>query len=158
MKEQFIDAVTSGLQGKWTHIDPKRALKELTPATAKKKPQDFEHSCWELLHHIVLWCEIIIKQLKGEAPNWNETQKIEDWPSPESLQDDSNFYELLDLFFSYIEEAQKLLNEVDFTKMSAGWPELSIPKLYMVFLQHTSYHIGQIVVIRKILGDWQEKK
>ena len=30
-------------------------------------------------------------------------------------------------------------------------------RLMLVFLQHTSYHLGQIVTTRKLLGIWDEK-
>ncbi|GAG71098.1 unnamed protein product, partial [marine sediment metagenome] len=34
MKEHVIEAITSGFEGKWTHIDPKSALANLTPENA----------------------------------------------------------------------------------------------------------------------------
>ena len=31
-------------------------------------------------------------------------------------------------------------------------------RLMLVFLQHTSYHLGQIVTTRKLLGNWDENR
>ncbi len=153
MKEQVIEAITSGLIGKWTHLDPKSALTNLTPENARKKPQNAAHSCWELLHHIVIWQDALIAQIKGSSIDWNEIEKKDNWPTSESMKDDLNFSSLLNRFYSGMEEAQKMLERVDFTSTYGQFPELSIIKLYLVLLQHTSYHLGQILTIRKINGD-----
>ncbi|MFX0117309.1 MAG: DinB family protein [Candidatus Hodarchaeota archaeon] len=156
LQNNLIDAISSGFHGKWTHLEPKKALAGLTPATAKKKPNNVDYSCWELLYHIVFWQETIIKQIKGETLDWDELEKKGNWPSEQSMQDDSNFHKLQTRFHSGIEEAQNLLAKTDFTKIATGWPELSVIKLFLVFLQHTSYHLGQIVAIRKCLSNWPE--
>ena len=154
MREQLVNAISSGFYGEWTHIDPKKALANLTPTIARKKPENMVHSCWELLHHIVIWQESIIKNIKGDSLDWNEIVAKQNWPTPEVMKDDSNFSKLLDRFFSGVKEATNLLNGVDFTKKSVGFPELSTIKLYIVLLQHTSYHNGQIITVRKSTGDW----
>ncbi|MFQ5979710.1 MAG: DinB family protein [Candidatus Heimdallarchaeota archaeon] len=152
--DHLMNAISSGFHGKWTHLNPQKALAGLTSTIAKKKPNKIDYSCWDLLHHIVFWQDVIIRQLKGDLLDWNELEKKENWPSPESMLDDSNFHQLLDRFSAGIKEAQNLLGGVDFSKTAGKWPELSAIKLYMVLLQHTSYHIGQIIVIRKYLGEW----
>ncbi|MHA2074371.1 MAG: DinB family protein [Candidatus Hodarchaeales archaeon] len=153
MKKQMIEAITSGLEGEWTHIDPKSALANLNPSKAKIKPKYVSHSPWELLHHIVIWQDALLAQIKGASLDWNEIEKKDNWPTSESMQDDSNFSSLLNRFHSGIEEAQELLKRVDFTNTYGQFPELSVFKLYLTLLQHTSYHLGQIVTIRKQLGD-----
>ncbi len=154
MHDQVIKAISSGLQGKWTHLDPEKALYGLTPTIARKKPRDNAHSCWELLHHIVIWQDTLIRHIQGETLDWNDIERKNNWPTSESMKDDSNLSTLVTRFRSGIEEANKLLTNVDFMKTSEGFPELSVIKLFIVFLQHTSYHIGQIITVRKCLGDW----
>jgi len=153
MKEQVIEAITSGLSGKWIHIDPKSALANLTPNNARIKTNNAAHSSWELIHHIVIWQDALIDQIKGASIDWNEIEKKDNWPTNESMQDDSNFSNLLNRFFSGMDEAQKLLKKVDFTSTYGKFPELSVIKLYLTLLQHTSYHLGQIITIRKINGN-----
>ncbi len=153
MQDQLINAISSGFYGEWTHIDPKYALTGLTPLNARKKPDGSAHSSWELLHHIVIWQDTIIRHIQGETLNWNDIEAKDNWPSTESMKDDSNFSTLLARFYSSVEKATTLLTSVDFLKTSGGFPELSTIKLYIVLLQHTSYHIGQIITIRQCLGD-----
>lgn len=157
MKNQLIDAIHSGFNGEWTHIDPKKALAGLTIDNAKKKPNKSTHSCWELLHHIVIWQETIIKNIKGETIDWNEIEGKDNWPTHETMLEDFNFGNLLNRFHTGMEEAQSLLKSVDFINKSVGFPELSTIKLYLTLLQHTSYYIGQIITVRQILDDWPPK-
>ncbi|MFX0173863.1 MAG: DinB family protein [Candidatus Hodarchaeota archaeon] len=154
MQDQIINAITSGFQGKWTHINPKKALVGLTPTLAKKKSNNNAHSCWELLHHIVVWQDAINRHIQGESIDWNEIEETDNWPTMEAMKDDSNFDSLLNRFYSGIEKATNLVNSVDFTQTIAGKPELSLIKLFLVLLQHNSYHIGQIITVRKCIGDW----
>ncbi|MHA2245429.1 MAG: DinB family protein [Candidatus Hodarchaeales archaeon] len=158
MRDHLTSAISGGFQGEWTHIDPKYVFIGLTPITAKKKPNNDTHSCWELLYHIVLWQDTMIKSIKGETVDWNEIEKKDNWPTNETMNDDSNFSKLLDKFNSGIKEARNLLESVDFVKKSVGFPELSTIKLFIALLQHTSYHVGQIVTIRQNLGDWPPTK
>ncbi|UCE13649.1 MAG: DinB family protein [Candidatus Heimdallarchaeota archaeon] len=157
MKDLLINAISSGFQGEWTHIDPMKALAGLSASTAKKKSNSIPHSCWELLHHIVIWQDIIIRQIKGEKLNWNEIEQENNWPTREVMDDDSNWWNLVTKFKQGKEEAATLLMDGDFAKISSGFPELTTIKLYLVLLQHTSYHIGQLITIRQILGDWPPK-
>jgi uncharacterized damage-inducible protein DinB len=154
MQAHLIKAISSGLEGKWTHLDPKKAFVGLTPTIARKKPSANTHSCWELLHHIVIWQDTLIRHIQGETLDWNDIETKDNWPTTESMKDDSNFSTLLSRFESGLKEASTLLESVDFLKTSEGFPELSTIKLFIVLLQHTSYHIGQIIAVRQYLGDW----
>ncbi|MFW9997204.1 MAG: DinB family protein [Candidatus Odinarchaeota archaeon] len=157
MKDYIIDAVTSGLHGKWTHIDPEKALVGMTPTNARKRPNGMSHSCWDLLHHMVIWQDAIIRQIKGETVDWNAVEKKDNWPAAETLTNDSNFTVLVKKFHNGIKEAKELLkteNLTGSTVIGEDLPELSVIKLYIILLQHMSYHVGQLVDVRKCLGDW----
>ncbi|OLS21303.1 MAG: hypothetical protein HeimC3_36200 [Candidatus Heimdallarchaeota archaeon LC_3] len=157
MNDKLVDALSKSFHGEWTHIDPKRALKGLTSENARKKPKGFDHSCWELLYHIVTWQKTLLKNIKGQEIDWNKIEQEDNWPNEEILKNDENFSELVETFYSGINESKELIKNVDLLnekEISIGPKELSIIKLTIVLLQHTSYHLGQIVSLRKFLGDW----
>ena len=66
MKEQLIKVIINGLHGKNTHLQPKKAIDGLNPENARKKPDNSNHSSWELLHHIVIWQEAIFEAIEGK--------------------------------------------------------------------------------------------
>ncbi|MFW9875457.1 MAG: DinB family protein [Candidatus Thorarchaeota archaeon] len=158
MEKQLIKDLASGLIGELTHLHPKRAVEGLTPAIARKKPTNLDHSCWDLLHHTVFWQDILLKNLEGEFMNWYPPHE-KNWPSKEYLSNDDNFSGLIDKFNMNLEIAVKKLENIDLVdriKIGAPLsPDATYFRILLVFLQHTSYHLGQLVTTRKLLGDWK---
>lgn len=158
MEKQLLKDLSRGLIGELTHLHPKKAVGGLTPAIARKKLTNFDHSCWDLLHHIVFWQDILLKNLEGKFMNWYPSHD-ENWPTEEILSNDDNFSGLLDNFNKNLEIATGKLeniNLMDRIKIGAPLPpDVTYFRILLVFLQHTSYHLGQLVTIRKLLGDWK---
>ena len=159
MREQLIKDLSSGIKGFLTHLEPMKAVEGLSPTTARKKPSNKYHSCWDLLHHTVFWQEVLLKNLDGKFIDWSTISNEENWPSDESLSNDDNFIELVKNFNKNLEMAATMLEKIDLMKgIKIGpehTPDITYFRLFLVFLQHTSYHIGQMVTTRKILGDWK---
>ena len=160
MRKQLIKDLSNGLTGDLTHLEPMKAVEGLTPTIARKKPSNKYHSCWDLLHHTVFWQDILLKNLDGKFIDWSTISNEENWPSDEYLSKDDNFIELVKKFNKNLEIAAKKLEKIDLMKgIKIGpehTPDETYFKLFLVFLQHTSYHLGQMVTTRKILGDWKD--
>ncbi|MFW9866928.1 MAG: DinB family protein [Candidatus Thorarchaeota archaeon] len=160
MKEQLKRDLSSGLYGTLTHLHPKKAVDGLTPSMARKRPSSKYHSCWDLLHHTVFWQDIILKNLEGEYIDWNSISNDDNWPSDEFLSQDRNFIELVKKFDENLKIAVSKLENIDLMEEINIGSERTLNvryfRLFLVFLQHTSYHLGQIVTTRKLLGDWKE--
>ena len=120
---------------------------------AGKKPDNSNHSCWGLLHHIVIWQEAIIKAIEGKQVDWRGIEK-HNWPSKEYLSEDSNYPNLVDKFLQGISKAEDLAKSVDLHKPLPAWSESPVIQAFMVLLQHNSYHLGQLITTRKNLGLW----
>ncbi len=155
MKDQLVKIIINGLHGKNTHIKPEKVIAGLNPDNASKKPEESNHSCWELLHHIVVWQEAILEAIEGKKVDWKEVEKNHNWPSDEYLSNDSNFSSLVDKFLLGISKAEKLANSVDLHKPLPAWSEAPVIQTFIVLLQHNSYHLGQIITTRKNLGLWE---
>lgn len=81
------------------------------------------------------------------------------WPSSEYLNNDDNFSGLLDKYDNNLETASAKLENINLMdRIEIGSPlppDATYFRILLVFLQHTSYHIGQLVTTRKLLGDWK---
>ena len=154
MKKQLIKVIINGLHGKNTHIQPKKAIDGLNPENARKKPDDSNHSCWELLHHIVIWQEAIFEAIEGKEIDWEEVSKNHNWPSDEYVSNDSNYPNLVDKFLQGLFKTEELVNSADLHKPMPAWSDAPVIQAFMVLLQHNSYHLGQIITTRKNLGLW----
>jgi len=160
MRERLIKDLSSGINGFLTHLEPMKAVEGLTPTTARKKPSNKYHSCWELLHHTVVWQDILLKNIDGKFIDWSTISNEDNWPSDEYLSKDDNFIELVKKFKKNLEVAATKLEKIDIMKgIKIGpehTPDVTYFRLFLVFLQHTSYHLGQMVTTRKLLGDWKD--
>ena len=154
--EALNDTILSGLKGSFIHNDPLTILKGLTPAKARKKTLGFDHSCWDLLYHTIIWNDIFLGNIKGNLENWNPGNN---WPSLEEKKDDQEFDTLIQRFKTQLQETTNLLvsSTIDFSqkkKLSQEENiELSTVKLFSIILQHISYHIGQIACVKKMVDD-----
>jgi len=154
MQDTLREIIKDGLAGKHTHINPITALKDLTPEIARKKSET--HSCWGLLHHIVLWQDAIIEAINGKKIEWKEIEK-NNWPSEDRMQDDKEFYELVSKFEKKFAEITVMLDSIDLHKPMPAWKGFPAIRGFFVLLQHNSYHIGQLITTRKMLGSLPEK-
>ncbi|MHA2247119.1 MAG: DinB family protein [Candidatus Hodarchaeales archaeon] len=154
MKETVVKALIDGLYGKNTHLNPKKVIEGLTPANAKIKPENDNHSCWELLHHLKIWQKAILEALIGKEVDWKDISKNHNWPNADYLSDDQNFINLVKMFKNGLLEAEKLIKTTDLHKPMPAWDDAPVIQAIIVLLQHNSYHYGQIVAVRKSLGIW----
>ena len=160
MIEQFIKDLSSGINGFLTHLEPMKAVDGLTPDIARKRPSNKYHSCWDLLHHTVYWQDILLQNIDGKVIDWSKINDDDNWPTDEKLNKDDNFIKLVKKFKNNLELAAKKLEKIDLMNVikigPENTPDVTFFKLFLVFLQHTSYHLGQIVTTRKLLGIWKE--
>ena len=149
-------ALKNSLHGKYIHIDPLKALQNLTPDMAVKKPEKSGHSCWDILHHIVFWQDLMLEAIRGsEKVNWPENNEPS-WPS--NIENDDDWDELLERFRVGLEESYKMTENIDSLDELPGWPKVPIFRALMVLGQHNAYHIGEIVATRQALGLWPPSK
>ncbi|MFX1283399.1 MAG: DinB family protein [Promethearchaeota archaeon] len=154
MNDTLVKVIINGLHGENTHLKPQKAMEGLTPASARNKPDKEFHSCWDILHHIVVWQEGILQAIKGEKVDWKDIGRSHNWPTNELLTDDSNFSNLLNKFENGLNKAEELAKTIDLNKPMPAWGGAPVIQAFIVLLQHNSYHLGQIVAVRKMLGNW----
>jgi hypothetical protein len=153
--QDFIKAsLKKGLLGANAHRDARKVVLKLTPKMARMKSNKIFHSAWELIHHIVVWQDAILNGLEGKVINWKDIGRKNNWPSQEVMADDSNFLGLIENFNNGLEKAKKLIDSIDLFNKVHLWEDLSSFEALLGLVQHNSYHIGQIITVRKILDNW----
>ena len=157
MIEAINEAMVKGLKGGNAHNDPMIILKGLTPQKARKKVEKFNHSCWELLYHTIIWNDIFINNIKGNVQNWDP---INNWPTSDEMDDDEKYYVLIQRFENNLQEINNLIYsptmDLDPSRMLSTTMDnkLSTIKLFIAILQHISYHMGQIACVRRMVDNW----
>ena len=153
MIETMKKALKFSLTGKHIHVDPIKALENLTPEMAAKLPVDGEHSCWHILYHIVFWQDLLLEALRrNKEVNWPKDNK-QSWAADIS-SDEKDWNELVDRFKSGLDEALMMTDDIESQEELPAWPKVPAYQALMVFGQHNAYHIGGIVATRQALGFW----
>ena len=146
-------SLKNSIKGKGIHVDPLVALENLTAEMAAKIPEQSEHSCWHILHHIVFWQDLMLEALRGKKDvKWPKTNEPS-WPK-ELPKDGKKWDELVQHFKEGLEEAYKMTENIESLDELPSWPKVPAFRALIVFVQHNAYHIGEIVATRQALGYW----
>jgi len=160
LKTQIERAALELIDGRGAHASPGACVEDLTPDAACRKPETFEHSIAELLAHISYWMDYDMKRMRG-APDPYPTHAAESWPEFANLTE-AEWRNIVNRF-------RELSNQLEAVcRSDAGAWTKHAPAAHpthernistvggMIFqlISHNSYHVGQIVDVRRAIGAW----
>ena len=144
------------LSGGHAHTKFEDAVKGLTPQQRGTKPAGFPHSAWMILEHLRLaqW-DILEFSRNGKyrSPKWPEGY----WPQTEAPPNAEAWSQSVEQFESDLDAMQELVKnpETDlFAKIPWGDGQ-TILREALLLADHNSYHLGQLVDVRRLLGAWE---
>ncbi|MGB9010848.1 MAG: DinB family protein [Candidatus Acidiferrales bacterium] len=137
------------------HADWKQALAGLDPAQRGVRPAGSPYSAWELLEHARIAQEDIVDfatNPKYRAREWPASY----WPNSPAPPDDAAWEKSVKEFAQGTEEMVKLLKDPRtdlFAKIPHGTGQTMLRQA-LLLADHNSYHLGQLVLVRRLLGAW----
>lgn len=141
------------------HLTAEAALAGLDPELHGKRPQGFPHSPWELLEHIRITQHDILEFCVN--PNYEEMTWPDDyWPSGAAPSDAKSWNGSVASFRKDCEMVRELAtsSKIDlFAKIPHGDGQTYLRELLLA-QDHLSYHVGQLVLVRQLLGAWPPTK
>ena len=149
------DYIARMLNWQDAHVNLEKAVEDFPPDLRGKKPEGASHSAWQLLEHIRLaqWDILdFIKNLDYEELNWPDDY----WPKDPAPPDDFAWDKSIKSFKSDLNELQEMAKDssIDlYSKIPHGSGQTVLRELLLV-ADHNTYHLGQIVQLRKMLGIW----
>ena len=153
--EAWRKIVASSLDWEQAHASLDHAISGLAPELRGKRPDNFPHSAWELLQHIRLTQHDLLEFCTNE--NYHEPKWPDDyWPKSPAPRDEAEWNDCV----AAIQREGKAL--ADFTINDSRDLTTRIPhgtgqtylRTVIVAVDHTSYHVGQIVAVRRLLDAW----
>jgi len=148
-------ALADLLRGGQAHVDPKSALKGIAPKNRTKRPAGL-HSVWEELEHMRLAQEDILQYTLDASWKSPEFPKGY-WPEPDEEPSGEAFRSSVAKFLEGLDAVIDLAMDEsrDLTaKIPHGEGRTYLRQVLLV-ADHNAYHLGQLVAVRKILGDWK---
>lgn len=153
--EGWRDIVASSLDWEQAHLKLDHALADLPAELRGVRPAGLPHSVWELLGHIRLTQADLADFMDDpayEEPRWPEGY----WPSgPEPTE--AEWDDALAAIAADRGRLQALATRpgLDLTARIPKGSGQTYLRTLLVALDHESYHVGQIVLTRRLLGAWK---
>jgi uncharacterized damage-inducible protein DinB len=148
--------VASSLDWDQAHMSFADAVAELDPSLRNKKPEGLPHSVWDIVEHIRIAQHDLLDFCRNPDYHHDLTWPDDYWPKgsgPISHDDWGNSLAAIDRETSEL-KAFTTEHGRDLTeKITAGTGQTYL-RTILVALDHTSYHTGEIVTIRRLLGAW----
>jgi len=138
------------------HVTFEAAIKGLPVALRGKRPKGAEHSPWEILEHLRLAQWDILefsRDAKHASPKWPEGY----WPKSPAPPNAASWGKSVRAFRDDLESMCKQVEDPStdlFTRIPHGDGQTILREALLV-ADHNAYHIGQLVLVRKLLGAWK---
>ena len=144
------------LKGGNAHVDFDTAVKDLPVELRGKRPKGTEHSPWEVLEHlrIAQWDILeFSRDPKHESPAWPKGY----WPRT-SAPPAENDWDKSVLAFRRDLKAMCDLVADEKTDLFARIPHgdgQTVLREALLVADHNAYHLGEFVLLRRLLGAWK---
>ena len=132
----------------WIDVNFMDSLKNLSPEDAIKKPYDL-NSIWQLLVHIISWRKLNMQRLQGSQVNTPDHNFI----LPVTDTSETAWQNLLNEFRNSNQEWLNYLSSINDAELERinETNGMSYYKQIHGILQHDCYHLGQIVMLSRLV-------
>ena len=145
------------LGGGGAHLDFDKAIAGLPPELRGVRAANTPHTAWRLLEHlrIAQWDILeFSRNPKHVSPEWPAGY----WPEGDAPPDAAAWDRSVAAFKSDLAAMRALVNDPKtdlFARISHGDGQTILREALLV-ADHNAYHLGQLVVVRRLLGAWEE--
>ena len=151
-RQQLVDLLTKGQ----AHVTFADAVRDLSPDLRGRRPARGIHSVWETVEHLRIAQEDILRytlEAGWESPAFPSGY----WPAPESVPTDTEWRASLEAFKRDLDGACALARDPgrDLTALIPHGEGRTYLRQILLIADHNSYHTGEIVQARKLLGAWK---
>jgi hypothetical protein len=152
-EKQLRQQLAKVLDWNEAHINFKAAVSDFPEELRAKVPTGMPHSAWQLLEHIriALWDIVAFsRSARHKSPKWPEGY----WPKAAAPPSSEAWDESAKEVGNLIEEMRELVTDPArdlFAPISHGSGQTLLRQVLLA-ADHNSYHLGQLVLVRKGLG------
>lgn len=138
------------------HVGFDSAVDGIPVAARGARADGFDHSPWQLVEHMRLAQDDILDFCMN--PNYEQTMKWPDdyWPEA-APSSDAAWDKSIASFTQSREKLKALARDVDdlSARVPTGKGNQTYLRAILLVADHTAYHVGQLVAVRRALGVWK---
>lgn len=144
------------LGGGGAHVDFEKAFRDFPVHLRGSKPAGLPYSAWQLLEHlrIAQWDILEFSRNPGHvSPPWPEGY----WPTSDAPSSAAAWNASLRAFRADLEAIEALVKSSStdlYARIPSGEGQTLLREALLV-ADHNAYHVGQVVLLRRLLGAWQ---
>ncbi|ETT56201.1 DinB family protein [Paenibacillus sp. FSL P4-0338] len=151
--QAFGQALVKSLVGERGHIPIARALPDLTLELAGYTIEGIPYSIYQLVKHMGYWQDFMLTHLEGGQPQ-RPTSVQESWPAEKAPSEESQLQEAITHLLEGVEKAVSIAQTAQLDEPLAHFPGETKGGLLRNIASHNSYHLGEIVLLRRLQGAW----
>lgn len=137
------------------HVGFEATVKDMPAAHRATQPERLPYSAWQLVEHLRITQHDILDFCVN--PDYQAMEWPRDyWPATPEPPSDAAWNESIQAFLADRAALQKLAADptIDLAaRIPHGKDQTYLRELLLV-ADHSAYHVGQLVLVRRLLGDW----
>lgn len=149
------------LRGEGAHADPVACIEDVSAEVAARVTPGFPHSIGAQVFHMNYWMDYELRRIRGLLPKYPE-HNTESFPAVTCPADAREWDALRNTFSDLLKDyaalgessPQELDRQIesvhDGDKRVAG----TLGAVITQMVAHNSYHVGQIAMLRRVMGIW----
>jgi uncharacterized damage-inducible protein DinB len=114
------------------------------------------NSIWQIVNHLIFWNVDVIHRIKGTEHLHKAESNEDTFGKPGDPEDENGWAQTVQHFNEVMEQLKTVIAELDDEKLKAPYAanSPSIERLLSHIMMHDTYHLGQIVMLRKLQSSW----
>lgn len=151
LRDHLLELLRAGS----AHLDFEKALRDLKPELRGVRPAGASHSVWELVEHLRI-CQWDILEFSHSADHVSPAWPEGTWPATPEPPSEEAWDESLGSFRRDLQAMKDLVADpnVDLYAHLPWGSGQTVLREAMLVADHNAYHLGQIVTVRELLGNW----
>jgi DinB family protein len=144
------------LKGGDAHVAFDAAVKNVPANLRGKRPKGAEHSLWEVLEHLRI-AQWDILEFSRNPDHKSPEFPGGYWPQTQTPANERAWDQSVQAFGKDLEALCRLVSDEStdlFAKIPHGDGQ-TILREALVAADHNAYHVGELVLLRRLLGAWQ---
>jgi uncharacterized damage-inducible protein DinB len=133
-----------------------QALHGVTPAEAAWTSSGSSNSIWQIVNHLIFWNEDVIHRIKGTENPHRAEDNEKTFGNPGDPEDEIGWAQTVQHFDEVMNNLKTVIANLDDEKLKAPYTanRYSTERLLSNIMMHDTYHLGQIVLLRKLQSSW----
>ena len=146
------------LHGGHAHLSFDDAVRDLPADLRGKAPRGSPYTAWQLVEHLRLAQDDILRFSRNTDGSYEELEWPDDyWPKAKAPRDDAEWEASLAAFRADRKAMEGVVADPA-QDLFAPFPwgdGQTLLREAMLVADHTAYHLGQLVLLRRLIGAWR---